>query len=34
MNQESSGVGIEIAKRGFHVIGMDKRGTIILRKRL
>jgi transposase len=34
MNQDISVVGIDIAKRVFHVIGMDKRGTIILRKRL
>jgi transposase len=34
MNQDMSVVGIDIAKRVFHVIGMDKRGKIILRKRL
>jgi hypothetical protein len=34
MNQDISVVGIDIAKRVFHVIGMDKGGTIILRKRL
>jgi transposase len=34
MNQEMSVVGIDIAKRVFHVSGMDKRGTIIVRKRL
>jgi transposase len=34
MNQDISVVGIDIAKRVFHVIGMDKRGKIILRKRL
>jgi transposase len=34
MNQEISVVGIDIAKRVFHVIGMDTRGTIVLRKRL
>ena len=27
-------VGIAIAKRGFHVVGMHERGQIILRKRL
>jgi len=34
MNQDLSVVGIDIAKRVFHIIGRDKRGTIILRKRL
>jgi transposase len=34
MNHDMSVVGIDIAKRVFHVIGMDKRGKIILRKRL
>ena len=34
MHQDLSVVGIDIAKRVFHVIGMDTRGTIILRKRL
>ena len=34
MQRDSNGIGIDIAKRVFHVIGMDKRGTIILRKRL
>ncbi len=27
-------LGIDIAKRIFHVVGMDKRGQIVLRKRL
>jgi transposase len=34
MNQAMSVVGIDLAKRVFHVIGLDKRGKIILRKRL
>ena len=34
MNQDINVVGIDIAKRVFHVIGMDQRGKIILRKRL
>ena len=34
MNQDINVVGIDIAKRVFHVIGLDKRGKIILRKRL
>lgn len=34
MQQELSVVGIDIAKRVFHLVGMDERGTIILRKRL
>jgi transposase len=34
MKRDLSVVGIDIAKRVFHVIGMDQRGTIILRKRL
>jgi hypothetical protein len=34
MKRDLSVVGIDIAKHGFHVIGMDKRGKIILRKRL
>ncbi len=29
-----SGLGIDIAKRVFHVVGMDERGQIVLRKRL
>jgi hypothetical protein len=27
-------LGIDIAKRVFHVVGMDERGQIVLRKRL
>lgn len=34
MTQELSIVGIDIAKRVFHLVGMDERGKIILRKRL
>jgi transposase len=34
MKRDISVVGIDIAKRVFHVIGMDTRGKIILRKRL
>ena len=33
MNQDINVVGIDIAKRVFHVIGMDKRGNLIWRKR-
>jgi hypothetical protein len=34
MKQEMSVLEIDIAKRVFHVVGMDERGTIVLRKRL
>ena len=34
MIQDISVVGIDIAKRVFHLVGMDERGNIILRKRL
>ena len=34
MKRDINVIGIDIAKRVFHVIGMDTRGTIILRKRL
>ena len=34
MKQDLSVVGIDIAKRVFHLVGMDERGKIILRKRL
>lgn len=34
MKSELSVVGIDLAKSVFHVVGMDERGTIILRKRL
>jgi transposase len=34
MPQHLSIVGIDLAKRVFHVVGMDERGQIVLRKRL
>ena len=34
MKPEMSVLGIDIAKRVFHAVGMDKRGKIVLRKRL
>src|SRR5215831_9270281 len=34
MKQEMSVLGIDIAKRLFHAVGMDERGTIVFRKRL
>jgi hypothetical protein len=34
MKRDITVIGIDIAKRVFHVIGMDTWGTIILRKRL
>ena len=34
MKQDISVVGIDIAKRIFHLVGMDARGQVILRKRL
>jgi transposase len=34
MKPELSVVGIDLAKSVFHLVGMDKRGKIILRKRL
>src|SRR5919201_5200636 len=34
MKQEMSVLGIDIAKRVFHVVGMDERGKIVFRKRL
>jgi transposase len=34
MAQDSSVVGIDIAKRVFHLVGMDDRGKMIMRKRL
>jgi transposase len=34
MKPEMSILGIDIAKRVFHVVGMDERGKIVLRKRL
>ena len=34
MKSERSVLGIDIAKRVFHVVGMDERGKIVLRQRL
>src|SRR5215475_5849051 len=34
MKQEMHVLGIDIAKRVFHAVGMDDRGTIVYRKRL
>jgi transposase len=34
MKSEMSVLGIDIAKRVFHVVGMDERGKIVLRQRL
>ena len=34
MKPAMSILGIDIAKRVFHAVGMDKRGEIVLRKRL
>jgi transposase len=34
MKRDINVIGIDIAKRVFHAIGMDTRGTMILRKRL
>ncbi len=34
MQPERSVLGIDIAKRVFHAVGMDERGKIVLRKRL
>ena len=34
MKQEMNVLGIDIAKRVLHVVGMDERGKIVLRKRL
>jgi transposase len=33
MKQDISVVGIDIAKRVFHLVGMDDRGKIVLRQR-
>jgi transposase len=33
MKQDMSVVGIDIAKRVFHLVGMDERGKIVMRKR-
>ena len=34
MKQEMHGLGIDIAKRIFHAVGMDNRGNVVYRKRL
>jgi transposase len=34
MSQQISVVGIDLAKRIFHVVGMDNTGRVVLRKRL
>jgi transposase len=34
MKPQLSVVGIDLAKRIFHLVGMDKRGHVVLRKRL
>jgi transposase len=34
MAQTIRGLGIDIAKLGFHVVGMDDIGHVVLRKRL
>jgi hypothetical protein len=34
MAQKMSVLGIDIAKQVFHVVGMDDRGHVVLRKRL
>ena len=34
MEQHINVVGIDLAKHVFHLVGMDERGQIILRKRL
>src|SRR5687768_15406860 len=34
MTPDLSGVGIDIAKRIFHLVGTDDRGKVVLRKRL
>ena len=33
MKRDISVVGIDIAKRVFHLVGMDERGKIVMRKR-
>ena len=33
MKQDISVIGIDIAKRVFHLAGLDERGKIVLRKR-
>ena len=34
MKQEMTVLGIDIAKRVFHAVGMDERGNVVVRKRL
>ena len=34
ISEEMSVLGINIAKRVFHAMGMDERGKVVLRKRL
>ena len=34
MRQEMSVLGLDVAKRVFHAVGMDERGKIVLRTRL
>ncbi len=34
MQQHLSVVGIDLAKRVFHVVGMDEMGKVVLRKRV
>ena len=34
MQQEMSVLGIDLAKRVFHAVGMDEKGRIVLRQRL
>jgi transposase len=34
MKQEMNVLGIDIAKRVFHAVGMDERGNVVVRKRL
>jgi transposase len=34
MKQNPSVLGIDLAKRVFHVVGMDATGNVVLRKRL
>ena len=33
LNSEIAVVGIDIGKNSFHVVGQDRRGTIVLRQR-
>jgi hypothetical protein len=34
MEQKLSVLGIDLAKQVFHLVGLDARGTIVVRKRL